>query len=77
MTWTSMLQAYSIHKHTQEAMQLYDEMIAAGIVPNDFTYSIMLGIVADMTNLEEGQRIHTQLEVYISYRIELKGNKTK
>lgn len=38
-------------------------MQETGLSPNQYTYSSILGIIADLTNLQEGQKIHTQLMV--------------
>jgi pentatricopeptide repeat protein len=64
VTWTAMMQAYSIHEQGEEAMKLFTEMQRVGIVPNEFTYSVILTVIANLTNLPEGKRIHTQLKVY-------------
>jgi pentatricopeptide repeat protein len=63
VAWTAMIQAYSIHGQTTEALQLFKEMKTQGIVPNEFTYSIILSVLAEQANLHEGQQIHEQLKV--------------
>ena len=52
-----------MHRQEQEALNLYREMEKIGIIPNEYTYSIILSIIAEMTQLHEGQRIHAKLKV--------------
>jgi pentatricopeptide repeat protein len=66
VTWTSMIQAYNMNGKFQEALQLFEEMTQVDIVPSEYTYSIVFKVVAEMTNLHKGQRIHKQLKVYLT-----------
>jgi pentatricopeptide repeat protein len=63
VTWTAIIQAHCTCGKAQEALQLFQEMQEAGVVPNEYTYSCILGAVADLVSLHEGQHIHTQLLV--------------
>jgi pentatricopeptide repeat protein len=65
ITWTAIIRAYNIHEQGQEALQLFHEMQESGVVPNEYTYSSILSTIADLTNLQEGQQIHTQLMVIL------------
>jgi PPR repeat family len=47
----------------QEVLQLFEEMTQVDIVPSEYTYSIVFKVVAEMTNLHKGQRIHKQLKL--------------
>jgi pentatricopeptide repeat protein len=65
--WNSILQAYSAIGKWQEPLQLFEEMIQAGITPSEVTYSIILKTAAEMTNLQMGQRIRERIEVYYNH----------
>lgn len=38
-------------------------MQQTGILPDEYTYSCILGIIAELASLNEGQYIHAQLTV--------------
>jgi pentatricopeptide repeat protein len=64
ITWTAMIQAYRIHEQLNDAWQLFQEMENFGIVPTEHTFSAVLSVIGEMTNIGEGQKIHQQLKVH-------------
>jgi pentatricopeptide repeat protein len=58
-----MIQAYRIHEQWSEAWEIYKEMENTGVAPIEYTFSATLSVLAEMTNLQEGQRIHQKLKV--------------
>jgi pentatricopeptide repeat protein len=58
-----MIHAHGIHGQLMKALQLFKEMTAVKMTPDENTYSHILKILAEMTNLCEGQQIHEQLKV--------------
>lgn len=58
-----MVQAYCTHEQFEKALTIYKEMIQHRIEPDEFTYSIILKALAEISNLREGQIIHAQLKV--------------
>lgn len=58
-----MMHAYCTSGNLQEALHLFEDMVKAGIALTEFTYSIILKVVADTSKLELGKHIHQQLKV--------------
>jgi pentatricopeptide repeat protein len=71
LAWTAIIKAHNIHGQTQEALQLFHEMQEAGVLPDEYTYSCILSVIADLASLHEGQHIHTQLMVRGIYCVQL------
>ena len=65
VTWTSIIQACNICGQDQEALKLFHEMNQSGVTPNEYTYSSILSVIADLRNLQEGQKVYTQLKVIL------------
>lgn len=63
--WTSMIQAYNTNGQFTEALKIYREMNETGIIPDEYTYSVVLIILAEMADLEEGRRVHANLKVFL------------
>jgi pentatricopeptide repeat protein len=63
LVWTAMIKALNMHGQAHEALQLFHEMQEAGVSPDEYTYSCILSVIADLANLPEGQHIHNQLMV--------------
>jgi pentatricopeptide repeat protein len=61
--WTAMIQAYGSNDQLSNAWQLFKEMTSFGVTPDEHIYTYILKVLAEMTNLPEGQRIHKQLQV--------------
>ena len=64
ISWNTMIQAYSNHGQVKEALKLLEEMSSFEIVPDEYTYCIVLKAFAETSNLHEGQAIHNMLKVY-------------
>lgn len=58
-----MLQAYRVSSRVKEALQLFNEMSTFGIIPSEYTLSVVLTIIGESKNLQEGLRIHSLLKV--------------
>lgn len=59
VTWSSMILAYVKRDRGHEAVELYERMEQAGIIPaNDITYLGILGACASVGALQHGKRIH-------------------
>jgi pentatricopeptide repeat protein len=61
--WTAMIQAYQIQGQGNQAIKFFEEMHTLGIAPSESTFSIILSIAAEMSDLSTGQRIHMMLKV--------------
>lgn len=64
--WTAMIQVLSVHGRHSEALHLFEEMNRVGVNPNEYTYTLILRIIGDTTNLDEGKRIHALLKVSVA-----------
>ncbi|KAI5067643.1 hypothetical protein GOP47_0018171 [Adiantum capillus-veneris] len=63
ISWTSMLDAYAVHGRTKDTLQLFEEMQWEGIIPDKVTFLSILGACADLSALEQGERIHASIIV--------------
>ncbi|KAL6047468.1 Pentatricopeptide repeat-containing protein [Balamuthia mandrillaris] len=59
--WTAMIQAYTQCGRGKEALQLFQQMQQAGVVPNTVTFTAVLKACAMMKTLEVGKQVHIQL----------------
>jgi pentatricopeptide repeat protein len=66
-----MLQVYRTHNLTDKAWQLFKVMERQGVACTSHTYSTILGIIAEMANINEGRRIHQQLKVKNSLELQV------
>lgn len=57
-SWSSMISGYSQAEQPHMALQLFHEMIASGIKPNEVTMVSMLSSVANLGSLQEGKWAH-------------------
>jgi pentatricopeptide repeat protein len=69
VSWAAIIHAHSIHGQAREALLLFHEMQKAGVTPNDHIYSSILGVIADLSSLYEGQNIHAQLMVIQAFKV--------
>ncbi|KAJ7970767.1 Pentatricopeptide repeat [Quillaja saponaria] len=58
ISWSSMVACYSHNEAGTEALDLFNEMIDKGIVPNSVTVVSALQACASTCNLEAGRKIH-------------------
>jgi pentatricopeptide repeat protein len=64
ISWNTMIQAHGSHGQVKEALKLLEEMSTVGMVPDEYTYSIILKVLTDTSRLHDGRIIHNQLKVY-------------
>ena len=50
---------------TVDKLHIFDEMQESGLSPDEYTYSSILSVIANLGNLQEGKKIHMQLKVGI------------
>jgi pentatricopeptide repeat protein len=67
-TWTAIIRAHNVHGQGQQSLKLFHEMQESGVVPDEYMYTLMLSVIADLTNLQEGQQIHTQMKVMVQFK---------
>ncbi|XP_024533715.1 putative pentatricopeptide repeat-containing protein At1g69350, mitochondrial [Selaginella moellendorffii] len=60
--WTAMISAYAQAGYTREALELYDQMVAEGTRPNEYTFSNVLAACSSSGDLEAGMKIHGHVE---------------
>eukprot|EP00253_Pinus_taeda_P001206 PITA_01206 len=58
VSWTAMIAGYVQNTLSEEALHLFCQMQVAGIKPNQFTFSSVLGACAGLKALEQGKQIH-------------------
>ncbi|XP_071716855.1 pentatricopeptide repeat-containing protein At1g71460, chloroplastic [Rutidosis leptorrhynchoides] len=57
MTWTSIIEAYGYNCYYREAIDLFDQMINGGFLPNQFTYKAILCICEQGGLVDEACRV--------------------
>lgn len=55
-TWTAMICGAAQHGHGQEALQMFDKMMEAGVKPNELTFTGILTACVQAGLVEEGRR---------------------
>nr|CAB3449086.1 unnamed protein product [Digitaria exilis] len=68
VTWTSMISGYSQHGRPQEAIQLFEDMIFAGVKPNEVTFVSVLSACSYAGLVEEAERYFNMMKE--EYQIE-------
>ncbi|XP_062197612.1 putative pentatricopeptide repeat-containing protein At5g52630 [Phragmites australis] len=68
VTWTSMISGYSQHGRPQEAIQLFEDMIFAGVRPNEITFVSVLSACSYAGLVEEAERYFDMMKH--EYKIE-------
>ncbi|KAL2324578.1 hypothetical protein Fmac_023636 [Flemingia macrophylla] len=61
ISWTSLVAGFVEHGLEEESFQLFAEMQAAGVQPNSFTLSTMLGACSKMKSLTQTMKIHGRI----------------
>ncbi|XP_066330494.1 pentatricopeptide repeat-containing protein At5g50390, chloroplastic-like [Miscanthus floridulus] len=61
VAWNSMLAAYVLHGHSEEALELYQEMCRSRVAMDQFTFSTMLGVFSRLGLLEHAKQAHAGL----------------
>ncbi|KAG9446005.1 hypothetical protein H6P81_012133 [Aristolochia fimbriata] len=58
VVWTTMISGYAQNSRSNEALLLFNQMIAEGIEPNSATLASVLSACAKVGGLEVGERVH-------------------
>ncbi|XP_042480557.1 pentatricopeptide repeat-containing protein At5g52850, chloroplastic [Macadamia integrifolia] len=64
VSWTSMISAYVRNGNHEQALELFDQMVISGLVPNEFTFSSVIRSCASLRELEWGTRVQAQIIKY-------------
>ncbi|KAI3462928.1 hypothetical protein Pfo_019591 [Paulownia fortunei] len=62
VTWTAILTAYSQNECFEEALKLFLEMDLENVVPNEYTFAVLLNSCAGMSALGYGNSLHARVE---------------
>lgn len=62
VTWTATLTAYSQNECFEEALKLFLEMERENVVPNEYTFAVLLNSCAAMSALGYGNSLHARVE---------------
>eukprot|EP01018_Ginkgo_biloba_P002193 Gb_33328 [translate_table: standard] len=60
-SWTVMIAAYVRHGLAEESLALFNQMQRTSIQPNQFTFASVLPACADLVALEQGMKIHEEI----------------
>jgi pentatricopeptide repeat protein len=60
-SWTVMIAAYSRHGFAEEALALFRQMQHVGIQPDEFVFSTVLPVCAELAAVEQGMKIHREI----------------
>lgn len=58
VSWNSMISSYIRSKRSHEAIELFNEMIPKGTLPDEFTFSAIFKAYSDLGLAAEGRRTH-------------------
>ena len=58
ISWTSLIAGFAEHGFEEESVQLFAEMQAAGVQPNSFTLSTILGACSKMKSIIQTKKLH-------------------
>ncbi|XP_039123790.1 putative pentatricopeptide repeat-containing protein At5g13230, mitochondrial [Dioscorea cayenensis subsp. rotundata] len=56
--WSFMIARYAQSNESEEALKLFQRMLRASVVPNEFSYSSVLQACADLGGLKLGEQVH-------------------
>ncbi|KAL1538645.1 pentatricopeptide repeat-containing protein [Salvia divinorum] len=62
VTWTAALTAYTQNECFEEALKLFLEMDRENIVPNEYTFAVLLNSCAGLSALGYGNSLHARVE---------------
>ncbi|MQM15231.1 hypothetical protein Taro_048173 [Colocasia esculenta] len=57
--WTSMISGCTQNGNPEKGFLLFVEMVASGVLPNDFSFSATLQACANLTVLDHGHQVHS------------------
>ncbi|KAF7129286.1 hypothetical protein RHSIM_Rhsim10G0037200 [Rhododendron simsii] len=60
VSWTAMLAAYFQNGCFEEALKLFSYMEHEGVMPNEFTFAVLLNSCASLSALGHGNTVHTR-----------------
>ncbi|KAL6227283.1 hypothetical protein ACLB2K_001242 [Fragaria x ananassa] len=63
VAWNSMIFGYLKHDKAKEGLRLFDSMLRIGVIPTQFTYSMVLSACSRLRNLYLGKIIHARVIV--------------
>nr|POF18371.1 pentatricopeptide repeat-containing protein, mitochondrial [Quercus suber] len=58
VAWSAIITCLDQQGHSQEAAQLFHTMRYAGVPPNEFSFSSLVSVAADLGDLQYGESIH-------------------
>eukprot|EP01018_Ginkgo_biloba_P031698 Gb_03136 [translate_table: standard] len=61
ISWTAMIAGYARNGFAEEALKLFCQMQPAGMKPNHFTFTSVLGVCTSQANLEQGKQVHADI----------------
>ncbi|EOY21925.1 Tetratricopeptide repeat-like superfamily protein, putative [Theobroma cacao] len=56
--WNRVIRGYSRTENPEKSVELYNQMVATGAIPDGFTYSYLLSACARSGMLREGEQVH-------------------
>ncbi|MCO5605980.1 hypothetical protein L7F22_060166 [Adiantum nelumboides] len=62
VSWTAMISASSFNGHDKEALQIYEQMLQQGVVPDVVTYLNTIVACTSLAALNEGKRVHVYVQ---------------
>ncbi|GAA0185147.1 hypothetical protein LIER_32435 [Lithospermum erythrorhizon] len=62
VSWTALLAAYLQNESFEETLELFLEMEVRGVVPNEYTYAVLLNSCAGLSALGCGNSLHAQVQ---------------
>eukprot|EP01018_Ginkgo_biloba_P010468 Gb_28787 [translate_table: standard] len=59
--WTTIIAGYAQHGHGEESFTAFDQMLCAGMNPNQFTFASVLMACSRLEAVEQGKQIHSRI----------------
>jgi pentatricopeptide repeat protein len=60
VTWTAMMAGYAQSGRGEAALKIFCQMLQAGIKPDNFSFTSVLGVCADLATIDQGRQFHCQ-----------------
>ena len=58
VSWSGIIAGYALNGQYEEALNVFWQALMMGLRPNDFTFSTMLFVCANITALDQGRQVH-------------------
>lgn len=58
VSWSGMIAGYALNGKDEEALKVFWQALMMGLRPNDFTFSTVLSVCANITALDQGRQVH-------------------